>query len=141
MHKDPGNESERRRFEVTDAPANRIVYFAIGLGVAVAIVFTVLWFYYETQMGVAPNTRDTETSAWSYAARDLLLVREARSRLQDENRQYLSQYGWIDREAGIAQIPVERAMAIVAENGLPRWRESEEPVQPIDMIYENAEQP
>jgi hypothetical protein len=33
----------------------------------------------------------------------------------------LDGYEWIDRDAGIVAIPVERAMDILAEQGLPRW--------------------
>jgi hypothetical protein len=32
---------------------------------------------------------------------------------------HLASYGWVDRENGVALIPVERAMEIVAEGGLP----------------------
>ena len=31
----------------------------------------------------------------------------------------LESYGWVDREAGIARIPIERAMTILAERGGP----------------------
>ena len=31
----------------------------------------------------------------------------------------LASYGWVDREAGLARIPIERAMAILAERGWP----------------------
>ena len=31
----------------------------------------------------------------------------------------LRSYGWVDREAGIAAIPIERAMEILASRGLP----------------------
>jgi len=31
----------------------------------------------------------------------------------------LSSYGWIDRQAGIVRIPIERAMQLLAEHGLP----------------------
>jgi hypothetical protein len=31
----------------------------------------------------------------------------------------LSSYGWVDRRAGIVRIPIERAMDLVAERGLP----------------------
>ena len=34
-------------------------------------------------------------------------------------RLFLDRYQWIDQEAGIARIPIERAMAILAEQGLP----------------------
>ena len=34
-------------------------------------------------------------------------------------RLFLDAYQWIDEDAGIARIPIERAMAILAEQGLP----------------------
>jgi hypothetical protein len=32
----------------------------------------------------------------------------------------LESYGWVDRKAGIAQIPIERAMDLIARDGLPK---------------------
>jgi hypothetical protein len=40
--------------------------------------------------------------------------------LKEEERRRLSAYGWIDRTGGIAFIPVDRAMDILAEKGLPK---------------------
>ena len=31
----------------------------------------------------------------------------------------LDAYAWVDREAGVVRIPIERAMAVLAERGLP----------------------
>ena len=36
-----------------------------------------------------------------------------------EEEAALSSYAWVDRAAGVAQVPVERALEIVAERGLP----------------------
>lgn len=44
--------------------------------------------------------------------REFLLPRLAR----------LRSYGWVDREAGIVHIPIEQAMRLVEERGLPRWQ-------------------
>lgn len=41
-------------------------------------------------------------------------------REQEEAR--LNSYGWIDQEAGVARLPIERAMALIAEDGLPVGR-------------------
>jgi hypothetical protein len=37
-----------------------------------------------------------------------------------EERARVSSYGWVDKKAGIARIPVDRAMDILAQKGLPR---------------------
>ena len=36
---------------------------------------------------------------------------------RSEKQQLLESYGWVDREHGIARIPIERAMAILARQG------------------------
>jgi hypothetical protein len=42
-------------------------------------------------------------------------------RFHDEEMGDLAGYGWIDREKGIAQIPIEAAMDRVARDGIPGW--------------------
>jgi hypothetical protein len=37
-----------------------------------------------------------------------------------EERERISSYGWVDQKAGVARIPVDRAMDIIAEKGLPK---------------------
>ena len=39
--------------------------------------------------------------------------------MREEERDRLSSYGWVDRKAGIARIPVDRAIEILAKKGLP----------------------
>ena len=39
-------------------------------------------------------------------------------KLEDE-RYLLNHYGWVNHQQGIAHIPIERAMALVLEKGLP----------------------
>ena len=39
--------------------------------------------------------------------------------LQAAEHAVLSSYGWVSQEAGIARIPIERAMQLVLERGLP----------------------
>jgi hypothetical protein len=41
------------------------------------------------------------------------------TKMKAEDFALLSKYGWIDRKAGIAHIPVERAIDILAKSGLP----------------------
>jgi hypothetical protein len=41
------------------------------------------------------------------------------TRLQATEQEVLTTYGWVSKEAGIARIPIERAMQLVLERGLP----------------------
>ncbi len=38
-------------------------------------------------------------------------------RLQEE--QTLNSYGWVDQKAGVVRIPIDRAMQLIAQRGLP----------------------
>jgi hypothetical protein len=42
------------------------------------------------------------------------------SEINREERIRTSSYGWVDKKAGIARIPVDRAIEILAQKGLPR---------------------
>jgi hypothetical protein len=44
---------------------------------------------------------------------------EELTKMKREDLGRLTEYGWIDRAAGIAHIPVDRAIDILAERGLP----------------------
>jgi protein SCO1 len=44
----------------------------------------------------------------------------------------LQGYGWVDRDAGLVHIPIERAMEILAEHGLPVAEEGREARERID---------
>lgn len=40
-------------------------------------------------------------------------------RLRTAEDERLNSYGWVNRQAGVVRIPIERAMALIAERGLP----------------------
>ena len=40
---------------------------------------------------------------------------------QSENAA-LSSYAWVDRSRGFVRIPIDRALALTTERGLPGWR-------------------
>ncbi len=41
------------------------------------------------------------------------------AQLRARENETLTTYGWVDRDSGIVRIPIERAMEIIAERGLP----------------------
>ena len=48
-----------------------------------------------------------------------------RLRIQRDQLEQLNGYGWVDRKAGIARIPIDRAMDLLASKGLPEVRQPE----------------
>lgn len=43
-------------------------------------------------------------------------------RFREQELRKVSTYGWVDERRGIVRVPVDRAMEIVAQRGLPRWQ-------------------
>jgi hypothetical protein len=42
-------------------------------------------------------------------------------RLKDRERKVLQSYGWVDRERHIARMPIDKAIGIVVQQGLPEF--------------------
>jgi len=44
----------------------------------------------------------------------------------------MDSYAWEDESRGIARVPIERAMQMVAENGVPTWPEVDANGEPVE---------
>ncbi len=115
-----GERQPHRSFEPLGARA--WVIALIGLGVAALMLGTmaVVWVLPHGGGLHAPATEEetegaSQVSAWT----DLEGLRRERRALSEER---LAVLGWVDREAGVAQIPIDAAMRIVAEEGARRAR-------------------
>lgn len=123
-------------FERQDLKPKTIFAFLIGLALVAVIIHFVLTglygymdAYYKThqppQNPLIPQTRsDTReiTPADVTKFPQPRLETNERSelfgfRLQEE--QTLESYGWVDQKDGIVHIPIDRAMQLIAERGLP----------------------
>lgn len=56
----------------------------------------------------------------AYPARDIAEHRAAVEQLS-------TTYGWVDRSAGVVRLPLERALELTLERGLPAWSLAPEP--------------
>ena len=53
---------------------------------------------------------------------DLSTIERARlAQFEKADSAALDRYGWIDRDHGFVQIPIARAMELLARRGLPGW--------------------
>ena len=110
-------------YERADAPFKTIAWLAGGLVVGVTLVSIAMVLLFDA---LDPLDRDARATAHPLAIEgappppnlqpepqlDLAEFRLRQAKL-------LSSYGWIDREAGVVRIPIDRAMDLVAERGLP----------------------
>lgn len=107
------------------------VYAVVGLIAISAVGFGVTYVLYQA-FG-QPVEREDELPeefvrsrpappepTWHRRTQDLEETRQA----ADEA---LNNYAWVDEEAGIARVPISRAMEMISEQGLPAKTESDKP--------------
>ena len=137
QHKNGGNGG----FEREDLGAKAIFGFLIGLAVLGVLVYfaangtyRALNAYSEAhQPAQSPlkqttegDTRDLQASKVTRRIENTfpqpLLETDERNELNDfrtQEEKQLNSYGWVDQKVGVMHIPIERAMELVAERGLP----------------------
>ena len=58
---------------------------------------------------------------------------------REQEEQTLNSYGWVDQKAGVVRIPIERAMQLMAQRGLPtRPQSGTAPSSDVNMAKEAA---
>lgn len=53
----------------------------------------------------------------------------------------LNSYGWVDRTNGVAHIPIDRAMDLISQRGLPTETNAAEKESPLQLIQKIPKQP
>jgi hypothetical protein len=113
-------ESTQKKYETGDLNPRAILWFVITLTILLLSAFlasaAVLRFWSNPRttraggfsVGVQPTESAPGPRLQVAPAADLQKLRA----LEETN---LSQYQWIDKQAGIAAIPIERAMQLMAE--------------------------
>jgi hypothetical protein len=119
--------------ELSDLSPKKIAIFGASLAATIIIVLWVcfeLWQHYATvsmKTEVPPSplsyTREPtpEPHLLVVPGRDLKAMRAAEDSI-------LNSYAWVDREKGIVRIPIQRAIDILAQGGIPsRPQRNEKP--------------
>ena len=105
-----------------DETSARIAGFAIlGTLSLIAVSVAVVALMYGLFDQARPRHSSPPQPVYARTAEPRLETRPILDRLAVERRARarLEGYGWVDRKAGIAHIPIERAMAIQAARGWP----------------------
>jgi hypothetical protein len=129
----PGHGDYERR----DIGVAGVVYFFLGLAAATMIIHFVLVGLYDFldkrakahEPALSPLVTNVPTDA-RHVAKDYpkqafpdpRLETDERGQLNDERlreEQLLNSYGWIDEKSKTARIPIDRAMDLIAQRGLP----------------------
>ena len=136
----PVNSKENGGYERRDIGVAPVLYFLLGLLVAGLVVYAVaagIYSYLEKrseaqQTPVSPlvTNAPADTRKLSVDYKDYLKQSFPSPQLEIDERgqldkirideeQTLSSYNWVDQKAGTVRIPIDRAMDLIAQRGLP----------------------
>ncbi len=130
---DPVKNPSGADFADRDIPVSKILVFGFYIALFTAVSFVGLRFLYLALDRKAERA-DEAVAAFARETRVLppeprLQVDEPATWAREKARQQamISGYEWVDANAGVVRIPVERAMEILAERGLPARAEGVSP--------------
>src|SRR5277367_6797070 len=136
-HGHPGEETE---YEHEDLGSRGIFVFLTALAVSGIIIYFIIVAMYafldkyeKSQMTMASPLVTTPGSIARIVTQDdmdktfkdngaPMLETDERTELRKflmDQEQELNSYGWVDKDSGVAHIPIERAMELIAKQGLP----------------------
>jgi hypothetical protein len=122
-----------RGHEKTDASISGLVKFGVGLFLLIVVVLFSMRSMFEhfstTQQLGPPASPFEETRTLPPAPRLQVHPVQELKQLRDGENDKLNSYGWVDQKAGIARIPVDRAMELLLTRGLPV--RGENPPKPV----------
>jgi hypothetical protein len=107
--------------QAPDEVAERKVSGIIAGGLAITLgALVVAWLLLE-QWGQPPRAKEPPPAPRTIGILEQSLIRDTERGVELRDRQYkeLATWGWVDRDAGIAKIPVASAIDILAAAPLP----------------------
>ena len=132
-------ENNGVRYEKRDIKPGSVVKVGIAIGVVSIVVVAALvplmrflgsWEARKDPPAAAlerhePGRRPPEPRLQEQPTADINALRAKEDAI-------LTSYGWVDGEAGIVRIPIEEAMRLVAERGVPKGVGTPTPEEPGD---------
>jgi hypothetical protein len=121
-------------YDRSDLSSRAIFVFLVGLAIAIALIHILSWGYLRYsargQLTPVPRSAAIVTPAKQAGKKGEPTLTFPAPQLQpdpvaDQNKfragveEQLNSYGWVDQNRGIVHIPIERAIEIVGQEGLP----------------------
>ncbi|MCX6047619.1 MAG: hypothetical protein NT075_21175 [Chloroflexi bacterium] len=117
-------ESLRRGFEARPVNIRGVVLFTVTLLVVSGIIFVILWWMLSAwqEQTLVPRVQIPPVNVTVQPAPGPFPVVNNRENLAEVVNPALANlhsYGWVDQKAGIVRIPIDRAMTLLLQRGLP----------------------
>ena len=119
--------------ETSDVHVRPLAWLGVGLAVLVVISIVAMKGVFEfldrqqARNDVAPPPMMTQRPQQPPEPRLQTTPVPNRKLIVEQENKQLSTYGWVDPKSGVVRIPVEQAMKLLAERGLPARDESRQP--------------
>lgn len=110
------------RHEPRDANTRSLMWFGLGLLALIVFGYVVTEIAFHVFVGQTKVEQPTSLFSKSQMPPAPLIQEHPGVELQGylkEQRQILDSYGWVDRKAGIVRIPINQAMSLLLQKGLP----------------------
>ncbi|HVX67470.1 MAG TPA: hypothetical protein VHA11_12745, partial [Bryobacteraceae bacterium] len=108
-------------FEHQDVNSRGVLIFLISLFIALGVAIGIAWMLFMGFSVFRPEATSPLPKREQMPPEPRVQVHPLRDIYQLRKREasILNSYGWVQQETGIARIPIERAMDLLAERGLP----------------------
>ena len=112
-------------YETTDADPRTLVFWGLSIVGVLLLSALTAWAFF-TVLARQADRSDPRLSALALAESRVppgprLLDNEMKDvkAFREEQRAILNTYGWVDKDRGVVRVPIERALELVAREGLP----------------------
>ncbi|MGE5326270.1 MAG: hypothetical protein ACM3NO_04470 [Deltaproteobacteria bacterium] len=128
-------ESPAHGHETSDANVRAVVKFAVGLFMSIVASLVIVWVtfnYFVKRQGLGPPASPFEnTRKLPPPGVPVLEAKPAEEYKHyfERQQEQLRSYGWLDQKDGIVHMPIDRAMDLLVQHGLPVQKETGE-IQP-----------
>ena len=132
--------------ETSDVQVGPLAWIGVGLATLIIVSFLAMRGLFvfldrqQAQEDVVPLPMMTQRPQQPPEPRLQTTPVPNRKLIADQENMQLGTYGWIDSKKGIVRIPVDQAMKLLAERGLPTRNESGRPQAASDQQVPTARQ-
>jgi hypothetical protein len=144
-------------FEPQDLSSHAVYVFLGGLAAGAILVALVLWGLYHAMDGFerrhqpqqSPLVLQTQADTREVSPDEISTFPQPRLEKNERleinqfllrEEQSLDSYGWVDQKAGVVRIPIERAMQLIAQRGLPTTpKAGSVPPSEVDVVNQTAQ--
>ncbi|MGI9087406.1 MAG: hypothetical protein ACR2HH_06650 [Chthoniobacterales bacterium] len=115
---------KERGHETRDISARVVAWFAVGLVLAALLIYPAViglykLFEHQNPSPDAPSRIALDPHMIAPAPRLQTAPAVDLDKFNAAENAKLNSYGWVDKSVGLAHIPIERAMDLIAQRGLP----------------------